>query len=103
MNNREHIIYMFRNGELVFIPDVNNVSMADEEILHNDAEGLLLGALGNATVYGTCSCGWKGHEHFEIGDDEREDAYSSLEDIHEKEASCTKPLSFVEKQFSVEA
>lgn len=77
-------ISMFRDGELVFAdPGQAKETITDAEILQADKDGLLVGALGNATIRGHCpKCGWKGHEHFEIGDGEREMAYYNLLDKH---------------------
>lgn len=97
MTDEEYLIYLFREGDLVFADSATSqVETTDEQILEADKEGKLVGANGSATLFGQCpQCGWKGQEHFVIGDEEREMAYLSLEAAHGNDnPRCDDELNF---------
>ncbi len=101
MNDSESIVEMFRSGDLVFTnPELAKANLTDDEIVQADRADQLIGAQGTATLFGNCAkCGWKGHEHFTIGDEERDMAYFDLEDAHDASSpkACKAELSFNER------
>ena len=100
MNDNEiWVVDQFRHGELVFIsPEQNKHGLTDEEIIQADKNHELVAVyeLGSHTLFGNCKeCEWRGHEHFVVGDDEREMSYDHLESAHAS-TGCLKELEFKE-------
>jgi hypothetical protein len=87
----EWIIWLFKEGELVYQDTANiHYSPDNKEVIRANNGGELIGALGMATLFGTCEkCGWKGHTHFSIGDSDRDMAHFELEDTH---TECTETI-----------
>jgi hypothetical protein len=82
----EGIVWLFKESELIY-QDATKRSLRpdDKEVIRANNGGELIGALGVATLFGTCEkCGWKGHTHFSIGDSDRDMAHFELEDAHAK-------------------
>ena len=84
MVDDEYILYLFRQGDLVSAePQPERPKPSDSEILEANKKGLLIGARGFTTLFGSCTeCDWQAHVHAEVGDTELEMADFQLEDAH---------------------
>lgn len=98
-DEEEMAVRLFREGDLVYVgQDQLSTNSSIAEIALAEHNGELVGANGIATLYANCSvCGWKGHTHFIIGDEERDMAYDTLEQKHIEPSSCHGELEFRER------
>jgi hypothetical protein len=89
------IIKLFRDGELVSIDRLKRRrTWTNMEVSQANSEGQLIGALGMATLFGSCDlCGLEAHVHFSIGDSDRDLAHFELEDTH---LNCSREIKIKE-------
>lgn len=93
----EILVERFRDGGLVFSDARPEGVLTDDEIIQADKEGKLIGAQGVATMFASCGqCGWSSHNHFIIGDDERDDAQWFLQESHNKSGQCKSEVEYRE-------